>query len=188
MKKKRKEQKELSGIMSRRALMLGLGQALLGGVLVARLYDLQISQNASYKRLSDRNQFDQRLVQAPRGRLFDAQGRLLAGNSEIFELLVVPSRVDDLDQLLTHIGQIVPLRPIDIKRAKKTILRQPDFLEVTIRSNLSQRELARLAILSPVLEGVSFQKSFRRIYPQGWLTSHLTGYVSPANKRDIENN
>ena len=34
MKKKRKEQKELSGIMSRRALMLGLGQALLGGVLV----------------------------------------------------------------------------------------------------------------------------------------------------------
>ena len=188
MKKKRKEQKELSGIMSRRALMLGLGQALLGGVLVARLYDLQISQNASYKRLSDRNQFDQRLVQAPRGRLFDAQGRLLAGNSEIFELLVVPSRVDDLDQLLTHIGQIVPLRPVDIERAKKTISRQPDFLEVTIRSNLSQRELARLAILSPVLEGVSFQKSFRRIYPQGWLTSHLTGYVSPANERDVENN
>jgi penicillin-binding protein 2 len=148
MKKKRKEQRELSGIMSRRVLMLGVGQALLGGVLVARLYDLQISQNASYKRLSDRNQFDQRLVQAPRGRLFDAQGRLLAGNSEIFELLVVPSRVDDLDQLLTHIGQIVPLRPIDIEIAKKTISRQPDFLEVTIRSNLSQRELARLAILS----------------------------------------
>lgn len=188
MKKKRKEQKELSGIMSRRALMLGVGQALLGGVLVARLYDLQISQSVSYKRLSDRNQFDRRLVQAPRGRLFDIQGRLLAGNSEIFELLVVPSRVNDLDRLLVRIGQIIPLRPIDIKRAKKTILRQPDFLEVTIRSNLSQRELARLAILSPVLEGVSFQKSFRRIYPQGWLTSHLTGYVSPANERDIKSN
>ena len=46
MKKKRKEQRELSGIMSRRTLMLGMGQAMLGGVLVARLYDLQISQNA----------------------------------------------------------------------------------------------------------------------------------------------
>ena len=188
MKKKRKEQKELSGIMSRRALMLGVGQALLGGVLVARLYDLQISQSVSYKRLSDRNQFDRRLVQAPRGRLFDIKGRLLAGNSEIFELLVVPSRVNDLDRLLLRIGQIITLRPIDIKRAKKTILSQPDFLEVTVRSNLSQRELARLAILSPVLEGVSFQKSFRRIYPQGWLTSHLTGYVSPANERDIKSN
>ena len=188
MKKKRKEQKELSGIMSRRALMLGVGQALLGGVLVARLYDLQISQSVSYKRLSDRNQFDRRLVQAPRGRLFDIKGRLLAGNSEIFELLVVPSRVNDLDRLLLRIGQIITLRPIDIKRAKKTILSQPDFLEVTIKSNLSQRELARLAILSPVLEGVSFQKSFRRVYPQGWLTSHLTGYVSPANERDIKSN
>ena len=89
MKKKRKEHKELSTIITRRTLMLGAGQAVLGGILVARLYELQISQNASYQRLSDRNQFNQRLVLAPRGRLFDVKGRLLAGNSEVFELLMV---------------------------------------------------------------------------------------------------
>ncbi len=188
MKKKRKEHKELSTIITRRTLMLGAGQAVLGGILVARLYKLQISQNASYQRLSDRNQFNQRLVQAPRGRLFDIKGRLLAGNSEVFELLIVPSRVENLDLLLERIGKIVQLRPLDIKRAKATMRRQPDFLEVTLRSDLTQRELARLAVLSPILEGVSFQKSFRRIYPQGWLTSHLTGYVSPANERDIKEN
>ena len=63
---------------------------------------------------------------------------------------------------------------------------QPSFLEVTVKSNLTQRELSRLAVLSPVLEGASFQKSYKRIYPQGWMTAHVTGYVSPVNKRDIE--
>ena len=64
--KKRKEQKELSSVMTRRMLMVGAGQILLGASLVGRLYQLQISQTDNYRRLSERNQFDKRLIQAPR--------------------------------------------------------------------------------------------------------------------------
>ena len=186
--KKRKEQKELSSIMTRRMLMVGAGQILLGASLVGRLYQLQISQTDNYRRLSERNQFDKRLIQAPRGRLLDVRDRLLAGNSEVFELRVLPSRVADLNQWLRRVGKIVALRPAEIKGILKTIADQPDFLEVTVRTNLTQRELSKLAVLSPVLEGVSFRKGFRRIYPQGWMTAHITGYVSPANKQDVKVN
>ena len=186
--KKRKEQKELSSIMTRRMLMVGAGQILLGASLVGRLYQLQISQTDNYRRLSERNQFDKRLIQAPRGRLLDVHDRLLAGNSEVFELRVLPSRVADLNQWFRRVEKIVGLRPAEIKRILKTIADQPDFLEVTVRTNLTQRELSKLAVLSPVLEGVSFRKGFRRIYPQGWMTAHITGYVSPANKQDIKDN
>ena len=186
--KKRKEQKELSSIMTRRMLMVGAGQILLGASLVGRLYQLQISQTDNYRRLSERNQFDKRLIQAPRGRLLDVHDRLLAGNSEVFELRVLPSRVGDLNQWLRRVGKIVGLRPAEIKGILKTIAEQPDFLEVTVRTNLTQRELSKLAVLSPVLEGVSFRKGFRRIYPQGWMTAHITGYVSPANKQDVKDN
>ena len=186
--KKRKEQKELSSTMTRRMLMVGAGQILLGASLVGRLYQLQISQTDNYRRLSERNQFDKRLIQAPRGRLLDVHDRLLAGNSEVFELRVLPSRVADLNQWLRRVGKIVGLRPAEIKGILKTIADQPDFLEVTVRTNLTQRELSKLAVLSPVLEGVSFRKGFRRIYPQGWMTAHITGYVSPANKQDVKDN
>ena len=186
--KKRKEQKELSSVMTRRMLVVGGGQALLGALLVGRLYQLQIAQTDNYQRLSDRNQFDRRLVQAPRGRLLDARGRLLAGNSEIFELRMLPARIPDLRAWLNRVRKIVRLRPAEIDAILKQIDDQPDFLEVTVRSNLTQRELSRLAVLSPVLEGASFRKSFRRIYPQGWMTAHITGYVSPANKRDVKAN
>ena len=39
---------------------------------------------------------------------------------------------------------------------------------------------------SALLPGVSFGKSLRRIYPQGALTCHITGYVSPVTQREIE--
>ena len=107
--KKRKEQKELSSTMTRRMLMVGAGQILLGASLVGRLYQLQISQTDNYRRLSERNQFDKRLIQAPRGRLLDVHDRLLAGNSEVFELRVLPSRVADLNQWLRRVEKIVGL-------------------------------------------------------------------------------
>lgn len=184
--KKRKEQKELSSVITRRLLLLGGGQLLLGSGLVARLYQLQIAQSENYRRLSDRNQFDQRFVLAPRGRLFDSDGRLLAGNSEVFELNMLPARISNLESWLQNVSKLIELSPEDIEKIKQDVRAQPDFLEVTVKSGLTQRELARLAILSPVLEGASFNKSFRRIYPQGWMTAHVTGYVSPVNKRDLE--
>ena len=184
--KKRKEQKELSSVMTRRMVMLGIGQGVLGTLLVGRLYQLQIAQNESYRRLSDNNQFDQRLVQAPRGRILDRKGRLLAGNSEVFELRMLPSRIKNPKAWLQRVSRLITLKPEDIEEILEKIADQPSFLEVTVKSNLTQRELSRLAVLSPVLEGASFQKSYKRIYPQGWMTAHVTGYVSPVNKRDIE--
>lgn len=184
--KKRKEQKELSTIMTRRMLMLGAGQGVLGALLVGRLYQLQIAQSEGYRRLSDNNQFDRRLVLAPRGRILDRKGRLLAGNSEVFELRMLPSRISNHQAWLKRVSRLITLKPEDIETILGKIAEQPKFLEVTVKSNLTQRELSRLAVLSPVLEGASFQKSYKRIYPQGWMTAHVTGYVSPVNKRDID--
>ena len=77
--KKRKEQKELSSVMTRRMLVVGGGQALLGALLVGRLYQLQIAQTDNYQRLSDRNQFDRRLVRRRvAGFLMHVAGFLLA--------------------------------------------------------------------------------------------------------------
>ena len=64
----------------------------------------------------------------------------------------------------------------------------PSFRDIIVRDDLSQRELARLAVRSPLFGGVSFGKSLRRIYPQGSLACHITGYVSPVTASEIENN
>ena len=184
----RAKTKDLRRTMSRRGLLLVGGSALLTSFLGARLFQLQVAQNNRYQRLSDRNQFDVRIVAPTRGRLFDRKMRLLAGNAESFELYITPLYVDDLQQTLAALGQIVELSERDIKAVLLAARKGPSFRDIIVRNDLSQRELARLAVRSPLLGGVSFGKSLRRIYPQGSLACHITGYVSPVTAREIENN
>ena len=86
---------------------------------------------------------------------------------------------------------------LELKKKKREFLhfdiiaaakKGPSFRDIVIREDLSQRELARLAVRSPFLIGVSFGKSLRRIYPQGSLTSHITGYVSPVTSKEVDEN
>ncbi len=188
MAKKRKEIQEVANQISRRMLFIGGLQISFGLILVGRLYQLQILHNDAYLKLSDKNQFDHRLVMAPRGRILDSKNRLLAGNSEVFELIVIPARAQNLQKLLSNIDMIIGLSQEEINEIIDIAKNQPDFLEISIKSDLTQRELSHLAIRSAILEGVLFQKNFNRIYPQGKLLSHVTGYVSGITANEIEKN
>ena len=186
MRNKRKEEKEKQIQSTRRLLLVGGGQLLLGAVLVGRLYQLQVAQTDRFRKLSDNNQFNARMIEAPRGRIFDSQGRLLAGNSDVFEMNVVPAHVQDLSSLLQAIDRIIPLKPKEIRRVLEKAKAQPNFLQIPIRTGLTQRELSRLSIRSALLEGVGFDRRYRRIYPQGRIAAHLTGYVSPVTRRETD--
>lgn len=186
MRNKRKEEKEKQIQSTRRLLLIGGGQLVLGAVLIGRLYQLQVSQTDRFRKLSDNNQFNARMTEAPRGRIFDSAGRLLAGNADVFEMNVVPAHVSDLPKLLHAVNQIIPLKPQEVTRVIETAKSQPNFLHIPIRTGLTQRELSRLSIRSAVLEGVSFDRRYRRIYPQGRLAAHLTGYVSPVTRRETD--
>ena len=74
---KKVKQKENRRVTGRRTFLLGSGMLLATSFLSGRLYQLQVAQNNRYKRLSDRNQFDRRVVPPRRGRLVDRQERLL---------------------------------------------------------------------------------------------------------------
>ena len=182
------KQKEGRRTIGRRTLLLGSGMLLVTSFLSGRLYQLQVAQSNRYKRLSDRNQFDLRIVPPRRGRLIDRKMRLLAGNAESYLLHITPLYAGDLDRALAQLGQLVDLTEDDVARVRETARKEPSFRPIMIRESLTQRELARLAVRSAYLPGVSFEKTLRRIYPQGALTGHVTGYVSPITSREVEEN
>ena len=135
----RDKTKDLRRTMNRRGLLIAGGSALLTGFLGARLLQLQVAQNNRYQRLSDRNQFDVRIVAPIRGRLFDRKMRLLAGNAESFELYITPLYVADLQQTLAALGQIIELTDKDIKAVLLIARKGPSFRDIIVRDDLSQR-------------------------------------------------
>ena len=187
MRNKRKLKKELLGRMSRRNLIVAGGQTVFGLLLAGRLYQLQIAQSEGWTKLSDSNQFNTRSVTPARGRIFDEANRLLAGNTETYSLSITPSNVGNLKQALVRLSMLIDLRDKDIVEILKMAEGQPKFLPITVKQELTQRDLSRLAVRSPLMNGVSFSKRYRRIYPQAHLTGHITGYVSPITPKERDN-
>ena len=186
MKNKRKQKKELLARMSRRNFVIGGGQVMLGLLLAGRLYQLQIAQSDGWRKLSDSNQFNTRSVTPARGRIFDANNSLIAGNTETYSLSVTPANTADLPRLLAQIAKIIDIKPEDIDDIIETASSQPRFIPITIKGDLTQRDLSRLAVRSSLLNGVTFAKRYRRIYPQAHLTGHITGYVSPITPKEYD--
>ena len=182
---KKVKQKETRRVTGRRTFLLGSGMLLVTSFLSGRLYQLQVAQNNRYKRLSDRNQFDHRVVPPRRGRLVDREMRLLAGNAESYLLHITPLYAGDVDKALAQLASLIDLNEDVIAQVIEKARKGPSFRPILIRESLTQRELSRLAIRSAYLPGVTFEKSLRRIYPQGALTGHVTGYVSPLTSLSL---
>ena len=106
---KKVKQKESRRVTGRRTFLLGSGMLLATSFLSGRLYQIQVAQNNRYKRLSDRNQFDRRVVPPRRGRLVDRQERLLAGNAESYLLHITPLYAGDVDKSLAQLASLIEL-------------------------------------------------------------------------------
>jgi penicillin-binding protein 2 len=60
-------------------------------ILIGRLWQLQMVEGESYRVLADRNRFRQVDVAAPRGVIYDRNGRILARNRPSFMVVVIPA-------------------------------------------------------------------------------------------------
>ena len=180
-----KRDREYNAVLSRRTLILGGLQGLAVAGLASRLYYLQLVEGQLYSRLSDSNKYDYRIITPTRGRIYDAGGRLLAGNAEAYQLSLIPDYVDDLEAVLMMLSSLISLDEKDIERIKGEIEASPTFMPVLVRSDLTQREVSRLVVRSPELPGVGFVRVERRIYPQGLLAAHVTGYVNRVTQEEI---
>ena len=177
--------KHYEQLLSRRSMILGGIQLALAAGLTGRLFYLQVKEGRHYRRLAENNQFDYHLVPPSRGRIYDAQGRLLAGNAEAYVLSVTPRYTHDLEAVLHALARLIKLDDATQRDLLDLAQSQPAFVPITIRDDLTQREVARVVVRAVDLPGVSFDKVERRVYPQGVLTSHLIGYVGRVSEDDI---
>lgn len=174
------------GKLKRRSFVLGGLQGVLTLGLASRLYYLQVEEGRQYQKLSDKNKYDFRIIPPSRGRIRDQAGRLLAGNAEAYELSVIPQYTEALDKTIQQLSLLIDLSEEEIEDFFKEANRSPSFLPIPIRADLTQREVSRIAVRSPDLPGVNFERVEKRIYPQGILGGHLTGYVNRATADEVE--
>jgi penicillin-binding protein 2 len=171
---------------SRRALLLGAGQAGLFGLLAWRLRQLQILDTSEYRLLSDENRLSRQLTAPKRGAIYDRFGTPVAESRESLRVVIVPAFAKGLGRTLDAISRIVPVPPQDRDRVLRTARRQSSYRPVLVVEGLSWRQFALLNVLAPQLPGVATDVGSFRIYSNPQPLAHVVGYVGLAGKGEID--
>ena len=186
---KNKGQKKLERTVTRRFIFLSLLKGSIIGTIGWRLFDLQLVENRKYEKLSDDNQFNYRIIPPERGRILDRKMRLLAGNMDGFSLVLNWNKYLNVHQIIKKISNIIILNEKDIINFFNKIRHQKNNYskKILITKNLSQKDVSKLAVRSIEFPEISFSMSKRRVYPQGIIAGHITGYTGPYSDKNIQN-
>lgn len=170
----------------RTVVMLAVVTAMLG-LLIARMYQLQIVEHDIYNTLSDKNRVQVQSVAPTRGLVYDRNDLLIAENRPVFSVTVVPERVDDMEQTLATLRDMLAISDEDMERFRRR-LREPrrPFQEMPLLYDLDETEIARLAVHRHELPGVEVAAELVRYYPYGELTSHALGFVGRINREELQ--
>jgi len=176
-----------AGIVQRRIILAVLFILLLSGGLLARMFWLQVVQYEHHSTLSENNRVHVQPIPPSRGRIYDRNGVVLAENRPSFSLNITRERVPDLDATVTLVKELLELGDEDIEQLKRRLdQRRRPFEAVPVMFNLTEDQIARIAVNQFRLPGIEVQASFVRHYPQAEHFAHAVGYVGRINEREME--
>jgi len=156
-------------------------------VLIARLYYLQVIQYEYHSTLSENNRVHVQPVPPTRGLIFDRNGVVVADNRPSFSLSMTRERAGDWQQVLDVIVEVLELTPEDRTLFERRMRqgRRP-FEPVPILFELSEEQIARIAVNQFRLPGVEVVAQLVRHYPQGEHFAHSVGYVGRINEAELK--
>ncbi|HEX4976174.1 MAG TPA: penicillin-binding protein 2, partial [Pseudomonadales bacterium] len=162
-----------------------VGMVVLVLLLVARLIYLQLFQHDLYITQSEKNRVQLEAIAPTRGLIFDRNGLLLADNRPSYSVQLIPERVKNMDEALAHLASIIALSEDQIRSFKKRVKYQRHPFEgVSLKFNLSEQEIAAIAVDQHRLLGVEVKADLIRHYPENELFAHAIGYVARINEKE----
>lgn len=156
------------------------------GLLVGRLFFLQVENHEHFTTLSQDNRVKLEPLPPTRGLIFDRNGTILAQNLPAYSLEIVPEKTKDLQTTIDRLSEIISINEEDIQRFHRLRKQRRRFDSIPIRVRLEEDEVARIAIHRHRFPGVDVKATLLRDYPQGVQTAHLLGYVGRINEKELQ--
>ncbi|MCK5639629.1 MAG: penicillin-binding protein 2, partial [Gammaproteobacteria bacterium] len=155
-------------------------------IIIARLFYLQVISHSHYTTLSDNNRVDTLPIVPTRGLIYDRNGIILAENLPRYSLDLVPERVEDMEITLKSIRELIEISDSELKRFRKYLKHKRRFEAIPLRFQLSDEEVAKIAVNLHQLAGVEINSRLSRHYPLGTLMAHSVGYIGRMDVNDLQ--
>lgn len=179
---------EKDALLIRKRAFVGAGIVLLlTMVLLARMYYLQVVQYEYHTTLAENNRIHVQPIPPSRGLIFDRNGVIIADNRPSFSLTLTRERAGDWHQILDVIVEVLELGPDDRALFERRVKqgRRP-FEPVPVLFELTEEQIARIAVNQFRLPGVEVAAQLVRHYPLREHFAHSVGYVGRINEKELK--
>lgn len=168
-----------------RALSAILAIVVMLGLLGAAFFRTQIVRNGEFALRAEDNRFDILPVPAPRGAVYDRDGRLIAETVTPSTLLVEPGPADSIRAWLAPVAGLLAL---DSARVEDVVrrARAGRGKAVMVVPSLTFEQESRLEERLNPLKGLRMERVPVRRYPAGAAVAHVVGYVLEISDRELQ--
>jgi penicillin-binding protein 2 len=154
-------------------------------VLAAGMWRLQILGVDSYRVLAEANRVRKEPVRAPRGKIFDREGRILVDNYPSVSCYLLREQVKDLNADIPLMARGLDLPVEQIQATLRRYASSPKYEPIPLKLDITQDEQAFIEAHRNELPELETLDEQRRLYPRDGFAAHLIGYVGELSAEDL---
>ena len=152
-------------------------------VLGGRLAWLQLYKGLYYGKQADGNRMRSTVIMAPRGRIMDVHGKVLADSSPGY-VLSLQAGHSFSDAEVNLLARLLAMQPDAIR--KKAEQATGTYEQIVVKSELTPQEITSLEEHLKDLPGISLNLQPMRHYLYGMTAAHVLGYVGEVSEEQIK--
>lgn len=160
-----------------------IGVAVLG--LVYSLVRIQVVRAEEFSVQARENMLRPVTVRAPRGTIYDREGRVVAENRVAYQVQLMPAPPDSLRKHLSALWPVLGLTDADTARAFRRYRVSPNRPMIVL-DDASMIQVARLEERRPEFPHVLIHEYPKRYYPARSAVAHLIGYVAEISREELQ--
>ena len=176
---------------------LAVRVAIIGGVALVlfavvffRLWYLQVLSGDKYKAEANNNRVREILVQAPRGRILDRNGRVLVDNRYGLAVTISPDKLpEDPHEAARIYRRLAPLLGMsgrEIRRSVNKQLAAVPFSPAVVKSDVPQATYSYILENQDDFPAVGVEQLALRKYPYREVGAHLFGTVGEVTAKQLK--
>lgn len=154
-------------------------------ILIISLWYLQMIKGEEFKERAVENSIRALVEDAPRGRIYDRQEKLLVTNRPAVVVSIIPAEVDDLKKLSERLSKIIAISSEEISQIVKNYQENP-FKPVKILDDVKTNKIVEIEERKDELKGVILEVKPRRDYLYHEFAAHSLGYVGEIDKEELQ--
>ncbi|RRF90999.1 MAG: penicillin-binding protein 2 [Coriobacteriaceae bacterium] len=163
---------------------LGIFSGSIIGVLLARLWTMQLVSSSSYSEQAESNRSRTISTAAARGRILDRNGKELVNNRASLTVVAKSDVVDDEIEMRL-LANLIGMPEMAVKRNIEDSTGGAQSLR-PVAVDVSRRVVAFIDAHQSVFTGVSVEERTQRHYPQGTLAAQVLGYTGTVSSDQLK--